>query len=148
MGDCYSACPRCRTSCKRALESNDTQAKAVEQWTSMDSRRSGLAHRYRDRFRAPLNTRMTAAAIDMIGFAACANGPAPNNFTKHYGLTTPCGSSASGVMGAVESNFARFGNYSRWGGAESVSFAPPAGMGVGSTIPITVGIMASIKACL
>ncbi len=68
-------------------------------------------------------------------------GGGANNFTKPYGLTTPCGSSASGVMGAVESNFARFGNYSRYGGAESVSFAPPAGMGVGSTIPITVGIM-------
>lgn len=84
---------------------------------------------------------MTAAATDTTVFAASAFGLAPNNFTKHYGLTTPCGSSASGVMGAVESNFARFGNYSRYGGAESVSFAPPAGMGVGSTIPITVGIM-------
>jgi RHS repeat-associated protein len=66
---------------------------------------------------------------------------APNNFTKHYGLTTPCGSTASQVMGAVESNFAQFGNYSRYGGAESVSFSPPAGMGVGSTIPINVGIL-------
>ena len=74
------------------------------------------------------------------------NGPsktflAPNNFTKHYGLTTPCGSTASQVMGAVESNFAQFGNYSRYGGAESVTFSPPAGMGPGSTIPINVGIL-------
>jgi hypothetical protein len=44
-------------------------------------------------------------------------------------------------MGAVEGNFARFGNYSRYGGAERVSFSPPARMGVGSTIPISVGIM-------
>ncbi len=73
-------------------------------------------------------------------FAASAFGGAPNNFTKHYGLTTPCGSSASQVMGAVEGNFANFGNYSRWGGAESVTFSPPAGMGPGSTIPINVGI--------
>jgi len=43
-------------------------------------------------------------------------------------------------MGAVESNFANFGNYSRWGGAESVTFSPPSGMGPGSTIPINVGI--------
>jgi RHS repeat-associated protein len=65
----------------------------------------------------------------------------PSNFTKHFGLTTPCGSSSSQVMGAVESNFAQFGNYSRWGGAESVTFSPPAGMGPGSTIPINVGIL-------
>ena len=44
-------------------------------------------------------------------------------------------------MGAVEGNFAQYGNYSRYFGAESVSFAPPAGMGVGSTIPINVGIL-------
>ena len=44
-------------------------------------------------------------------------------------------------MGAVEGNFAQFGNYSRYFGAESVSFAPPANMGVGSTIPINVGIL-------
>jgi hypothetical protein len=43
-------------------------------------------------------------------------------------------------MGAVESNFARFGNYSRWGGLESVTFSPPSGMGPGSTIPISVGV--------
>jgi RHS repeat-associated protein len=72
--------------------------------------------------------------------ATKARPNAPNNFTKHYGLTTPCGSSASQVMGAVEGNFANFGNYSRWGGAESVTFSPPAGMGPGSTIPINVGI--------
>ena len=82
MGDCHSACPRCRTSCKRALGNDDTQAKAVEQWTSMDSRRSGLAHRYRDRFLTPLNTHMTAAAIDMTSFAACANGIAPSNIDE------------------------------------------------------------------
>ena len=60
--------------------------------------------------------------------------------SKQYGLTTPCGSSASQVMGAVEGNFAQFGNHSRWGGLESVTFSPPAGIGSGSTIPINVGI--------
>ena len=30
VGDCHSACPCCRTSCKRALGTDDTQAKAVE----------------------------------------------------------------------------------------------------------------------
>src|SRR6266542_5944040 len=43
-------------------------------------------------------------------------------------------------MGAVERNFARFGNHSRWFGAESVTFSPPAGMGPGSPIPISVSI--------
>jgi hypothetical protein len=43
-------------------------------------------------------------------------------------------------MGAVEGNFAQFGNYSRWGGLESVTFSPPAGMGPGSTIPISVSV--------
>ncbi len=62
---------------------------------------------------------------------------APKSANKHYGLTTPCGSTASQVMGAVEGNFSHFGNYSA--GPFSVSFSPPAGMGVGSTIPITVG---------
>ncbi len=65
---------------------------------------------------------------------------APNNFSKRYPLTTPCSSTATQAMGAVEGNFARFGNYSRWGGLESVTFSPPAGMGVGSTIPINVRI--------
>jgi len=37
-------------------------------------------------------------------------------------------------------NFAQFGNYSRWGGLESVTFSPPSGMGPGSTIPITVSV--------
>lgn len=65
---------------------------------------------------------------------------AANNVSKQYGLTTPCGSSASQVMGAVEGNFAQFGNYSRWGGLESVTFSPPSGMGPGSTIPINVSV--------
>jgi len=60
--------------------------------------------------------------------------------SKQYGLSTACSSSASQLMGAVESNFPRFGNYSRWGGLESVTFSPPVGMGPGSTIPISVGI--------
>jgi RHS repeat-associated protein len=72
--------------------------------------------------------------------SASGNNSATNNLSKHYGLTTPCGSTAPQVMGAVEANFANFGNYSRWGGLESVTFSPPAGMGVGSTIPINVGI--------
>jgi RHS repeat-associated protein len=66
--------------------------------------------------------------------------PQSQQVTKGYGLTTPCAMSASQTMGAVESNFARFGNYSRWGGLESVTFSPPTGMGVGSTIPINVGV--------
>lgn len=40
-------------------------------------------------------------------------------------------------MSAVEVNFASFANYSA--GPFSVTFAPPAGMGIGSTIPINVG---------
>lgn len=79
MGDCHSACPRCRTSCKRALGCDDTQAKAMEQWASMDIRRGDLAHRYRDRFCASLSIGMTAVTIDMTRFAACALGIAPNN---------------------------------------------------------------------
>jgi hypothetical protein len=47
----------------------------------------------------------------------------------------------SQMMGAVEGNFAQYGNHSRCGDTESVSFAAPAGMGVGSTIQITVGIL-------
>jgi hypothetical protein len=43
-------------------------------------------------------------------------------------------------MGAVEGNFTRFGNYSRWAGLESVTFSPPSGMGPGSTIPISVSV--------
>jgi hypothetical protein len=85
--------------------------------------------------------RMTEIGVSTTSLNFCVFALAPNNFTKHYGLTTPCGSSASQVMGAVEGNFADFGNYSRYGGSESVSFSPPAGMGVGSTIPINVGIM-------
>lgn len=65
---------------------------------------------------------------------------AANNVSKHYGLNTACGSTASQVMGGVEGNFAQFGNYSRWGGLESVTFSPPAGMGPGSTIPISVSV--------
>ena len=65
---------------------------------------------------------------------------AASNVSKQYGLTTPCGSSASQIMGAVEGNFAQFGNYSRWGGLESVTFSPPSGMGTGSTIPISVSV--------
>jgi hypothetical protein len=65
---------------------------------------------------------------------------AANNVSKQYGLTTPCGSSASQVMGAVEGNFVQFGNYSRWGGLESVTFSPPSGMDPGSTIPISVSV--------
>jgi hypothetical protein len=77
---------------------------------------------------------MTALAIDMMRFAVCAFGIAPNNVSKHYGVTVPCSSSASQVMGAVESNFAAFGNYSS--GPFSLSFSQPSGMGVGSQIPI------------
>ena len=75
------------------------------------------------------------ASLSDFGLVASAN-----NVNKHYGLTTPCGSSASQVMGAVEGNFAQFGNYSRWGGLESVTFSPPSGMGSGSTIPISVSV--------
>jgi hypothetical protein len=57
-----------------------------------------------------------------------------------YSKTMSCASSASQVMGAVEGNFPQFGNYSRWGGLESVTFFPPAGMGPGSTIPIKVNV--------
>jgi RHS repeat-associated protein len=63
--------------------------------------------------------------------------PAPNNVVKHYGVTVPCSSSASQVMGAVESNFAAFGNYSS--GPFSLSFGTPPMMGVGAEIPITAG---------
>jgi RHS repeat-associated protein len=65
-------------------------------------------------------------------------GSAANNVSKAYELTTPCNSSASQLMQTVESSFSKFGNYSAWGG--HVTFSPPAGMGVGSTIPINVGI--------
>src|SRR5580704_10005134 len=79
MGDCHSAGICSRASCKRALGGNDTQAKAMEQWTSMVICGGHLAHRYRYRFCAPLNTRMTAAVIDTTDSAACAFGIAPNN---------------------------------------------------------------------
>jgi RHS repeat-associated protein len=90
--------------------------------------------------------------LDFNGFFFLANsrggtgsgnvnfGLAANNVSKQFPLTTPCGSSASQVMGAVEGNFAQFGNYSRWGGLESVTFSPPSGMGPGSTIPISVSV--------
>jgi len=78
---------------------------------------------------------MTTDATDTIWFSASAFGIAPNNVNKHYGNTFPCSSSASQVMGAVESNFAAFGNYSA--GPFGVSFSPPSGMGAGSQIPIT-----------
>lgn len=61
-----------------------------------------------------------------------------SQINKHFGLTMSCRSTATNVMGAVEGHFARFGNYSRWNGLESVTFNPPAGMTVGSIIPITV----------
>ena len=80
---------------------------------------------------------MMAAITDTTWFATCANGNAPSNVSKHYGVTVPCSSSASQVMGAVESNFAAFGNYSA--GPFSLSFSQPSGMGVGSQIPITAG---------
>ncbi|MBT9333390.1 hypothetical protein, partial [Paracidobacterium acidisoli] len=62
-------------------------------------------------------------------------GPAPNNVNKPYGRTFPCSSTAGQVMGAVESNFAAFGNYSA--GPFSLAFHQPPQMGVGSEIPIT-----------
>jgi RHS repeat-associated protein len=62
---------------------------------------------------------------------------APNNVNKQYGATIPCGSSAGQVMGAVESNFAAFGNYSA--GPFSLAFHQPPQMGAGSEIPITAG---------
>jgi len=58
--------------------------------------------------------------------------------TKHYGITIPCTSSATGVMGEVESGFGTYGDYSRLGGLESVTFYPPNAMDTGSTIPINV----------
>jgi hypothetical protein len=58
---------------------DDSQAKAMEQWTSMVICGGRLAHRYRYRFCAPLNTRMTAAVIDTTDSAACAFGIAPSN---------------------------------------------------------------------
>ena len=62
---------------------------------------------------------------------------APNNVNKQYGATIPCSSSAGQVMGAVESNFAAFGNYSA--GPFSLAFHQPPQMGAGSEIPITAG---------
>lgn len=64
---------------------------------------------------------------------------APNNVSKHYGITIPCTSSAADVMNFVETSFGTFGNYARWADEESVLFSPPSGMGVGSTIPISIG---------
>jgi len=60
-----------------------------------------------------------------------------DNVVKHYGVTVPCSSSAGQVMGAVESNFAAFGNYSA--GPFSLAFHQPPGVGVESQIPITAG---------
>ena len=65
--------------------------------------------------------------------------PAKNgtsNVTKTYPLTTPCAASSQKVMGTIEGNFSRFGNYS-WG-PFSVTFRPPPVLTAGSTIPITV----------
>jgi len=42
-------------------------------------------------------------------------------------------------MNFVETSFGTFGNYARWADEESVLFSPPSGMGVGSTIPISIG---------
>jgi hypothetical protein len=64
-----------------------------------------------------------------------------NNLEKIYNETVPCGSSASQVMGAVENNFPLFGNYSRDGGAEKLTFSPRANMGPGSTIPIQASVV-------
>ena len=64
-----------------------------------------------------------------------------NHVSKHYALTMTCSSGSSQVMGAVESNFSRFGNYSRWGGLESVAFFPPSNLAAGSNIPITVTVL-------
>jgi RHS repeat-associated protein len=61
--------------------------------------------------------------------------------SKHYAETTQCDSTAPQTMAAIESNFARFGNYSRWFGAESVTFFPPSNLHSGSLIPIDVGIL-------
>ena len=90
----------------------------------------------------PFNATSTGFGLGpIVGGGGSGSGPQkPQTTSKHYGLTTPCTSTASQVMGKVESNFSQFGNYSRWGGLESVTFSPPAGMGVGSTIPINVGI--------
>jgi len=63
-----------------------------------------------------------------------------NEVTKHYSLTTTCSATASGVMSAVQGDFAQFGNYSRWAGTESVAFSPPADLKPGSEIPIKVSI--------
>jgi hypothetical protein len=55
MGACRSACPGCRTSCEHVLGSDDTQAKTMEQRTSLVIGRAYLARRYRDRFCSPLS---------------------------------------------------------------------------------------------
>lgn len=65
--------------------------------------------------------------------------PATPQVKKHFSLTTPCAASAEKLMGAVENNFSRFGNYSA--GPFGVTFTPPSGMNVGSVIPINIGTM-------
>jgi RHS repeat-associated protein len=85
-----------------------------------------------------------ALLADML-LDATPSGLGRNYVSKNYGLTAPCAASAGQVTGAVESIFPRFGNYSRWGGLESVAFSPPAVMGIGSTIPITVGIFGTTQ---
>ena len=74
---------------------------------------------------------------DANGSTAPQNNPNPPAVNKSYPLTTACTHTADEVMAAVESNFASFANYSA--GPFNVTFSPPAGMGVGSTIPISVG---------
>src|SRR5215469_6729432 len=75
--------------------------------------------------------------VCMTELAASAFGLAPSNVVKHYGVNVPCSSSAGQVMGAVESNFAAFGNYSS--GPFSLAFHTPAQVGVGSEVPISTG---------
>ena len=68
----------------------------------------------------------------------------PNNVVKDYNRNLPCGNAANQVMAAVESNFARFGNFTTrgpLGTSESVRFRPPSGtLQAGSSIPITVQV--------
>ena len=111
-----------------------------EQWSTGP----GLCY-YRARYYNPQIGRFLSE--DPLGFA----GSGPNlyadpfgmdkkdNFSKHFGKTIQCTSSASDVMNYVETSFGSFGDYSRWGGLESVLFSPPSGMGVGSAIPINIG---------
>src|SRR6185437_10934951 len=69
----------------------------------------------------------------------------PPDISKHFYVRTPCNATADQLMQAVEHDFSRFGDFSRWDGLESVTFLPAfLGVAPGATIPIRLGGVVSL----